>query len=223
VVWLFSFWREGEISQRKYVLLAMIIASFLLSFITFNGSYVLAEKFDGLLKMLNKIGFAPIAYTGQTISYATGDDGDLQMGISPVGPRFTDNLDGTITDNLTGLNWLKNANSFEIMDFYSGCETCNNLEDDGLFLTDGSQQGEWRLPNIRELQSLINYARFNPALSDDHPFIDVQSYQPYAYYWTSTAHGLEAEIRAWSVDFRHGFIAHRGKTALIHVWCVRNK
>ena len=55
---------------------------------------------------------APVPKTGQTVSYATGDDGDLQKGVAWPDPRFTDNSDGTVTDNLTGLIWLKNANCF---------------------------------------------------------------------------------------------------------------
>ncbi len=53
---------------------------------------------------------APVPQTGQTISYATGDDGALQKGVALPSPRFTDNGNGTVTDNLTGLIWLKNAN-----------------------------------------------------------------------------------------------------------------
>ena len=45
--------------------------------------------------------------TGQKTSYATGDDGALRKGVSWASPRFTDNGDGTVTDNLTGLVWLK--------------------------------------------------------------------------------------------------------------------
>ncbi len=47
--------------------------------------------------------------TGQTTTFATGDDGDYQAGVPVPNPRFTDNGDGTVTDNLTGLTWLKNA------------------------------------------------------------------------------------------------------------------
>ena len=50
--------------------------------------------------------------TGQTVSYALGDDGDLQKGVMWPVPRFTDNGSGTVTDNLTGLIWLKDANCF---------------------------------------------------------------------------------------------------------------
>src|SRR5215471_17721309 len=52
---------------------------------------------------------APVPRTGQTTSYAAGDDGALQKGVAWPTPRFTDNNNGTITDNLTGLIWLKNA------------------------------------------------------------------------------------------------------------------
>ena len=55
---------------------------------------------------------APVPKSGQTSSNATGDDGDLQRGVAWPDPRFTDNGDGTVTDNLTGLIWLKNANCF---------------------------------------------------------------------------------------------------------------
>jgi hypothetical protein len=52
---------------------------------------------------------AGVPKTGQTTSYALGDDGDLQMGIAWPEPRFTDNEDGTVTDNLNGLMWTKDA------------------------------------------------------------------------------------------------------------------
>src|SRR5215831_9628931 len=53
---------------------------------------------------------APVPRTGQTTSYAARDDGALQKGVALPTPRFTNNNNGTITDNLTGLIWLKNAN-----------------------------------------------------------------------------------------------------------------
>ena len=64
---------------------------------------------------------APVEKTGQTISYATGDDGDLEMGMTWPVPRFTDNEDGMVTDNLTGLMWLKDANC--IATNYPGFDT----------------------------------------------------------------------------------------------------
>ena len=62
---------------------------------------------------------APVPKTGQVSSFVTGDDGDLRKGVSWPVPRFVDNLDGTVTDNLTGLMWLQEGNCLGIyaMDF----------------------------------------------------------------------------------------------------------
>ena len=51
---------------------------------------------------------APVAATGQATSYEAGDDGWYQIGAS-VEPRFTDNGNGTVTDNLTGVIWKLRA------------------------------------------------------------------------------------------------------------------
>lgn len=51
-----------------------------------------------------------LAATGQQISYAAGDDGSAEIGAAwSASTRFTDNQDGTISDTLTGLTWLKDA------------------------------------------------------------------------------------------------------------------
>jgi hypothetical protein len=42
--------------------------------------------------------------TGQTTAYVAGNDGYLEKGVAWPDPRFTDNGDGTVTDNLTGGN-----------------------------------------------------------------------------------------------------------------------
>lgn len=56
--------------------------------------------------------YAPVPKTGQTQSYTAGDDGDLQKGVAWPTPRFAGNGNGTVTDKLTGLIWLKNAKVF---------------------------------------------------------------------------------------------------------------
>ena len=54
-----------------------------------------------------------ISKTGQTMTYAMGDDGNIQAGVEWPAQRFTDNGDGTVTDNLTGLMWLKDGGCFK--------------------------------------------------------------------------------------------------------------
>ena len=116
--------------------------------------------------------YAPVQQTGQTHSYATGDDGDLKMGVPWPNPRFTDNGDGTVTDNLTGLIWLKNANCFGGKDWWEALDASNNLADGQYGLSDDSIPGDWHLPNARELLSLINYNN-SFMLPSDHPFVNV--------------------------------------------------
>ena len=119
--------------------------------------------------------YAPVPKTGQTTSYGTRDDGALQKGVAWPTPRFTDNGNGTVTDNLTGLIWTKNANAFGQRTWAEALSDANGLASGSAGLTDGSKAGDWRLPNVRELQSLVDYGRSNPALPAGHPFTNVQS------------------------------------------------
>ena len=59
-------------------------------------------------------GKALVEKTGQITSYSNtgGEDGDLKKGVKWPNPRFKDNGNGAVTDNLTKLIWLKNANAF---------------------------------------------------------------------------------------------------------------
>lgn len=159
---------------------------------------------------------AGAAKTGQTTSYATGDDGDLEKGIASPAPRFTDNGDGTVTDNLTGLIWLKNANRFGARAWIQALGDCNNLADDGENLTDGSVAGDWRLPNVKELQSLIDFGRYSPALPPGHPFSDGLS----NYYWSSTSAAYSTG-NAWQVGMNLGGVYQTGKGTSCFVWPVR--
>ncbi len=122
----------------------------------------------------------------------TGQDGDKQAGEEWPSPRFTDNKDGTVTDNLTGLVWLRDGNCTEasggidrssgLLNWPSALRWCNNLASGRCALSDNSVPGDWRLPNINELRSLIDYSRHDPGLSSGHPFINTQS----VWYWSST-------------------------------------
>ena len=137
------------------------------------------------------------------------------MGFS-VDPRFTDNGDGTVRDNLTGLIWLKDAGCFGLRNWTSALSDANGLTDGSCGLTDGSVVGDWRLPNLRELQSLIDFGQFQPALPPGHPFSGVQS----GLYWSSTAFA-DNPGGAWYVNLYHGYVGYDGKTYTRYVWPVR--
>lgn len=84
-----------------------------------------------------------------------GQDGAYSSGCADEG-RFTDNGDGTVNDNCTGLMWQKNTADIDgdgiENDQVSWCEALAYCE--GLTLAGHS---DWRLPNVRESQSIINY------------------------------------------------------------------
>lgn len=158
---------------------------------------------------------APVARTGQTISYFPGDDGELQEGVPWPCPRFTDNLDGTVTDHLTGLLWLKDATAFSGANWNRALSTCNDLVDDGVLLTDGSVAGDWRLPNNKELRRLIDFGNSNPALPDGHPFIVPDS----GAFWTSTS-ATNNTGRAWTIE--DGTMVNDLKNTPNRIWPVRD-
>jgi hypothetical protein len=165
--------------------------------------------------------------TGQTTSSATGDDGDLKKGVTWPNPRFTDNNNGTVTDNLTGLIWLKNANCFGTKTWANALSSANTLNSGECGLSDGSAEGDWRLPNVRELHSLIHWGFFNPALpntagtgklTEGDPFTGVQTVGSY---WSSTDYAWFTTTSAWEVDMDDGYVSGGDKANGFYVWPAR--
>ena len=159
--------------------------------------------------------------TGQTTCYGdqyptvipcagTGQDGEFQKGAVSPDPRFTDNLNGTITDNLTGLIWLKDAKCFGLLEWRTAMDRVKGLADGTCGLTDKSVAGNWRVPNRNELTSLLDLGTFGPALPPGHLFTNFayQPFQPTHLYWTSTT-SAEHSGWVWSVDFYRGTMGNQ--------------
>jgi len=167
---------------------------------------------------------------GVVVSCAdTGQDADRQAGEPWPSPRFVENGNGTVLDNLTGLIWLKDANCTDtvggiargsgLLDWPSALAWSNNLSDGKCGLSDNSAAGDWRLPNIVELRSLIDYSRHDPALPGGHRFINVQS----IWYWSSTTNPVYT-AGAYNVGMSRGSIHVTGKyPAAFGASRVRNK
>ena len=161
---------------------------------------------------------APVAKTGQTTPYQAGDDGTLQSGVAWPSPRFTLNGDGTITDALTGLVWMQKANCWErqtwanaltkVAGLNSGSETCSGY-------TTGTHT-DWRLPTIKELESLVDAEHVNPALPSGHAFVGVQA----SSYWSSTSYAINSSY-AWYVNLYNGNVRYDNKSSSYYVWPVR--
>jgi hypothetical protein len=162
-------------------------------------------------------GPAPVEKSGQLTSFGTGDDGTLEKGVAFPNPRFSDNGNGTIMDNLTGLTWLRDANCFGTRTWDQALADVGALADGSCGLTDGSAAGDWSLPNVKELQSLIDFSQFGPALPSGHPFVNAQLD---INHWSSTTVAFMTNI-AWTVRIDSGYVAYDAKTEIYHVWPVR--
>lgn len=114
-----------------------------------------------------------VQYVRGNISYGTND--------------FQDNSDGTITDNATGLMWLK-TDSEETMNWQEALNYAENLETAGY--------SDWRLPDVKELHSIIDYSRSpsttNSAAIDPiftcTEFTNEAGESDYGFYWSNTTH-----------------------------------
>lgn len=146
---------------------------------------------------------ALLANTGQQTSYVSGDDGSKRKGTAwTAGNRFTDNQNGTITDALTGLIWLKNAGCFSPTLWSNALADVNQLASGACGLTDGSSAGQWRLPNINELESLVDASANGPALPTGNPFTNISN----GVYWSSTSYfgGQGGSPAAWTIRLSDG-------------------
>jgi hypothetical protein len=137
--------------------------------------------------------------------------------------RFIDNKDGTVTDSMTNLIWLKNPNCFGMLDWKSAVQAAKDLKEGdcgpnlGLVLSDDSSAGDWRLPTMKELCTLIDFSRREPALPKGHLFLDV----PSGYYWSATTLDHHSGM-AWIVYFESGTTSYKDiKNHAGYIWPVR--
>ncbi len=137
--------------------------------------------------------------------------------------RFIDNKDGTVTDSLTNLIWLKNPNCFGMLDWKSAVQAAKGVKDGNcgsdpnFALSDGSSAGDWRLPTMKELCTLIDFSRREPALPNGHKF----SIVPQGYHWSATTQDYYSEM-AWIVYFESGTTCYEHiKNRAGYVWPVR--
>jgi formylglycine-generating enzyme required for sulfatase activity len=149
--------------------------------------------------------------TGQTTSYTSTSGEDADFVINPQ--SFTDNGDGTVTDNNTGLMWQKTDGGE--MTFESASTYCTSLNLGGYT--------DWRLPANHELFGLNKYDVSNPAVNTTY-FTKTAA----EYWWTSEVR-VDDATRVWVVNAGGGTGAHpksetvsAGGTKKIHVRAVRD-
>ena len=157
---------------------------------------------------------APVEKTGQTVTSWIGDDGALQKGVPLPTPRFfehTSNLvdQDVVTDNLTGLSWQKiETTDQQWIQALGYCNTLVHLTGSGPFY---HRWDDWRLPNVKELHSLINYNYYDPALSNSAGTGQAINGDPFYYnspitspYWSSTTDVRPGDVMYWYVHLYSG-------------------
>ncbi len=154
--------------------------------------------------------------THQTTSYRTGDDGYFQLGVElkPAAERFAvHSFSGTetnILDTLTGLIWSKNANH-GTMNWAGATNYCETLVYGG--------RSDWRLPNVNEHLSLVDFKRLNPSLPSGYGSF-FNSVAANKWYWSSTQ-SASYSSEAWTKGIYSGMTYSILKTSTVpYVWPV---
>ena len=146
--------------------------------------------------------------TGNLIDFqGSGQDGEFQRGVVWPDPRFIVNGDGTVSDSLTGLMWIKDANCFGdlpwptavqmVADFNKNTVSCHGLT---------TEYHDWFLPDVNQMATLFDA---QGGVASDYlrlgGFIGVQG----GVYWSATAY--LNRLNAWGVNLTNGSIAPYNK------------
>jgi len=178
-----------------------------------------------------------IAETGQIVSKASYDDAyyattpGLNVGVPLPDPRYTftycdatgpcsdqdadcdaNSSNNIVTDNLTSLVWPTDANLDGLKTWGNALSFANSLTTCGY--------GDWRLPNSKELFSLVDRSQSNPPLPAGYPFANVQT-DADDRYWSSTSYASDPDM-AWALGMISGSLAPWAKMDTAFVWPVRS-
>ena len=120
--------------------------------------------------------------------------------------HFKDSGNGTITDNYTGLMWQK-VQSSTAMTWEEALVYAESLTLAGA--------SDWRMPNVKELQSLNDEKLFKPSI-DKTFFTGVLS----GNFWSSTTL-VNATTKAWDINVDYGIVSYNEKSIKEYILCVR--
>lgn len=185
---------------------------------TQNTPCIVTDKLDLLI---SRMAIAHILHTGMTQCFDangsvincrnSGQDAAVGSGLRCTGSRFKAVSADLIEDSLTGLIWTRDCSLFEYpIDWEESLVLIEEMNRSGRF-----NRTDWRLPNRRELRSLIDHGQKNPALPRPNSFVNINS----GWYWTSTTVAKNASY-AWYVHLEGGRMFYGKKTEYYWVWPV---
>jgi len=182
---------------------------------------------------------APVSPPAPVLKYDRDRDGVSE----PSSYRYSDNGDGTVTDNRTGLIWMKNANCTgrRGMSWINAMRWAAELAHGRCGIRDGSRKGDWRLPTVEEWHAMLDRRyraqaggagrQWNegPALSnaagtgqwkegDAFSGVKTDGMLLQKRYWSSTEEGYNA---TYFVNIFSGRVALIGQSPSYGVWAVR--
>lgn len=141
----------------------------------------------------------------------SGQDGEMRFGVKWPAPRLEAHGD-VVIDRLSGLMWTQDAGLTDFPQTWTDALDFVGRMNAG----DAGGHTDWRLPNIRELESLIDFRRHTPALSEGHRFGRVPEGC-----WSSTTSVYEPRY-AWVVYLQDGAVGVGYKRQPeFHAWAVR--
>ncbi len=167
--------------------------------------------------MLYRFLIAPIAGLSLSFNVAAVQTCNDNMPASTPTDQFTINGDGTVTDTHTGLIWKRCPEG------QSGSDCSQGVADDiswdlALQQADSSSfagNGDWRLPNIKELTSIVELQCYDPTIN-----LTVFPNDPGSIVWSGSPYAFDSED-AWCVVFDQGDECNARRSSYRHVRLVR--
>ncbi|MCX5790653.1 MAG: DUF1566 domain-containing protein [Elusimicrobia bacterium] len=188
-------------------------------FTVFTGTGY-AQSIHSFNSGMNCYGVWKLSDTGQTNYYTIGDDSVYQPAVIQSSYTVIPVDSAYVTlDNVTGLMWIKapaDAGMGDPSDWGSALAACEGLDYAGF--------SDWRLPNVRELMSIVNYGaaidEYGSYINSDEYFSAMNDT-----YWSSTTYiGPINDVtgnNAWGVNFIDGTVTPGDKSTSHYARCVR--
>ncbi len=133
---------------------------------------------------------------------------------------YTDNGDGTVTNNATGLMWAQCLDGLSGADCATGSASTSDWQA-ALILAEASTfagHSDWRLPSLKELASIVEASCSNPPINST--FFPNTYVNPLTQ-WTSTY--VSSSDKAWVITFNYGLDDSYAKSSLLGIRLVRGQ